>query len=55
MGKGQRKHHIHESQEVSPFPTGDHKAERNIHDDMAKTNINNKQKNTKETQKKIVG
>ena len=27
-----KKHHIQGSQEVSPFPTGDHKAARNRHD-----------------------
>ena len=31
--KNTRKH-IQESQEVSPFPTGDHKAVRNIQDSM---------------------
>ena len=30
-GKNTRKHHTQGSQEVSPFPTGDHKAARNIH------------------------
>ena len=40
--KNTRKHHKQESQEVSPFPTGDHKAARNSHDSMAKTNTNNK-------------
>ena len=33
-------HHTQESQEVSAFPTGDHKAARNRHDSMAKTNMN---------------
>ena len=33
--KHTRKHHIQESQEVSPFPTGDHKAARNRQDSMA--------------------
>ena len=33
--KSTRKHHILESQEVSPFPTGDHKAARNRQDSMA--------------------
>ena len=33
---------MQESQEVSSFPTGDHKAARNRHDNMAKTNTNNK-------------
>ena len=46
--KHTRKHHIQESQEVSPFPTGGHKLARNIHDSMAKTNTNNK----KDPQKK---
>ena len=27
-----KKHKIHDSQEVSPFPAGDHKALRNRHD-----------------------
>ena len=30
-----RKHHAQESQEVSPFQAGDHKAARNRHDSMA--------------------
>ena len=30
--KTTRKHHIQGTQEVSPFPTGDHKAARNRHD-----------------------
>ena len=34
------KHHIEESQEVSPFSAGDHKAERHKEDNMAKTNTN---------------
>ena len=38
-----RKHHIQDSQEVSPFPTGDHKATRNRHDSTVKTNTNNKE------------
>ena len=37
--KNTRKHHVQESQEVSPFPTGDHKAATNRH--LAKTNTNN--------------
>ena len=40
--KNTRKHHIQESPEVSPFPTGDHKAARNRHGCMAKTNTKNK-------------
>ena len=32
--KNTRKHHIPESQEVSPFPAGDHKAARNREDSM---------------------
>ena len=48
------------SQEVSPFPTGDHKAARNRHDSMTKTNANNKKRSTQETtpgtvSKKITG
>ena len=40
--KSTRKHHIHESQEASLFPTDDHKTARNRHGCMAKTSINNK-------------
>ena len=40
--KNTRKHHIQESQEVSPSLTGDHKAAINRHLVLAKTNINNK-------------
>ena len=41
MGKRQeRNHHIQKSQEVSPFPSGDHKAARNS---MTNTNPNNKE------------
>ena len=32
-----RKHHIQESQEVSPFPAGDHKAAMNRQDCMTDT------------------
>ena len=32
-----RKHHIQESQEVSPFPADDHKAARNRYDSMTDT------------------
>ena len=32
---------MQESQEVIPFPAGDHKAARNRQDSMAKTNTNN--------------
>ena len=31
------KHHIQESQEVSPFPAGDHKAEMNRQERMTNT------------------
>ena len=49
MGKWQeKKHHIQESQEVSPFPAGDHKAARNRQNSMTNTNPNNK----KDPQKK---
>ena len=41
-----RKHHIHESQEVSPIPTSDHKAGRNRHRSVSKINIKKKQRNT---------
>ena len=33
------KHNIHDSQEVSPFPAGDHKATRNRHDSTTHTNM----------------
>ena len=36
--KNTRKHHIQDSQEVSPFPTDDLKAASNRHSSMAKTN-----------------
>ena len=39
-----RSHHIQESQEVSPFPAGYHKAARNRQYSMTKTNTNNKKK-----------
>ena len=39
---------ISKSQEVSPFPSGDHKATMNRRESMANTDINN----TNETQKK---
>ena len=35
------KHQTQESQEVSPFSAGDHKATRNRKDNMAKTNAKN--------------
>ena len=37
-----RKHNVQESQEGSPFPTGDLKAARNRHGNMAKINTNGK-------------
>ena len=37
--KNVRKHHIQGSQEISPFPAGDHKAARHRQDNMVKTNI----------------
>ena len=40
------KHHTQESQEVSPFPAGDHKATKNREDSMAKTNTKNILSNT---------
>ena len=40
--KKRRKSHKQENQEVNPFPTGDHKAARKRHDDMAKTSTKNK-------------
>ena len=36
--KNTRKHHIQESQEVSPFRAGDHKAAMSRQDSMSKTN-----------------
>ena len=41
LGKRQntRKHNIHDSQEVSSFPAGDHKATRNRHDSTTHTNM----------------
>ena len=41
MGKGQntRKHHTHESQEVSPFPAGEHKSARSRQDSIIKTSV----------------
>ena len=41
LGKRQntRKHNILESQEVNPFPAGDHKAARNRHDSTTYTNM----------------
>ena len=46
--KNTRKHHTQESQAVSSFPAGDHKAARNRQHSMTKTNANNK----KDPQKK---
>ena len=37
--KNTRKHHTQESQEVSPFPAGDHMAARNRRDNIIKTNV----------------
>ena len=34
-----RKHNTHDSQGVSPFPAGDHKATRNRHDSTTETNM----------------
>ena len=38
--KNTRKNHTTESQEVSPFPAGNHKAARNRQDSIIKTNNN---------------
>ena len=38
--KNTRKHHIQESQEVSPFTTGDHNAALNTHDSKTDTKHN---------------
>ena len=48
MGKLQkyRKHHIQESQEVSPFPEGDHKAATNRQDSLTVQNITIKKGST---------
>ena len=52
-------HHIQESQEVSPFPAGDHKAARNGRDSMVKTNTQKKDPQKKHrlrpVSKKITG
>ena len=48
--KNTRKHQKQESQEVSIFPTDDHKAARSIHGSMAKTKTN--KINKKDPQKK---
>ena len=40
--ESRRKHHIQESQEVSPFPAGDHKAARNRHGEKESQNTNKK-------------
>ena len=40
--KAIRRHHIQESQEVSPFQAADHKAARNRLDSMTKTNTKHK-------------
>ena len=45
--KNTRKHRTQESQEVSPFPTCDHKAERNRHNGIIK---GNEKASTKEVQ-----
>ena len=39
VDKNARKHHTQESQEVSPFPTGDHKAARNRLYSITETNM----------------
>ena len=40
--KNTRKHHKQESQEVRPFPAGDHKAARNTQHSVIKTNLKQK-------------
>ena len=40
--KNSRKIHTHESQKVSPFPAGDHKASRSRRDRKIKTNVKQK-------------
>ena len=41
-----RKHHTQESQEVSPFPAGDHKAARDRKDNIIKKNVKRIHKGT---------
>ena len=48
--KNTRKHHIQESQEVSPFPAGDHKAAMNRQESMT----NKKLKITKRIHKRSI-
>ena len=40
--KNTKKHHTQESQDVSSFPAGNHKAAMNRQESMTKPNINNK-------------
>ena len=49
-GDKTQKHNTHDSQEVSPFPGGDHKAVRKRHDSTAYTNMkhNLQKRSTKE-------
>ena len=39
-----RKHHTQKSQDDSPFPAGDHKATRNMHDSIMKANKDSQKK-----------
>ena len=41
--KNTRKHHTKESQEVKPFPAGNHKASKNRQDSIIITNVKLKQ------------
>ena len=43
--KNTRRHHTHESQEISPFRAGDHKAARNTKYTTTKTTMKHKNKN----------
>ena len=57
VDKNTRKHHTQESQEVSPFPVGDYKAERNRHDGIIKQTRKHAQKKYRlgTVSKKITG
>ena len=48
--KNTRRHHIEVSQEVSASPTGGHKAARNRHHRIVKTNTSNKKDPQKKSQ-----
>ena len=48
-----RKYHIQESQEVSPFPAGGHKAAMNIQESMTNTKLIHKRSTALEPSVKI--